>query len=213
MSANSPYRNRIAETKAAENSGHNIHNVWKDRSMEDRLAYCQKESFPFQVMALSVEGDLNVGTIIRSASLMGAEKAIVFGRRKFDGRGMVGVQNYIDIEKVAGLEDQLTLDSDKFFDYIDINGLYPVVIEQHPTSQLLNEFVWPEDKKICLVVGNESDGIPKSILDRIVFRNEDEKISRGAIVEIPQRGVLRSFNVATAATLVMWQLRMAYNYL
>jgi tRNA G18 (ribose-2'-O)-methylase SpoU len=49
------------------------------------------------------------------------------------------------------------------------------------------------DHTVCLVFGNESNGLPES------FLNSDMKK-----ISIPQLGVLRSFNVSAAAAIVMW---------
>lgn len=186
----------------------NVHDRYKDLSL-DELKQKSRPVYPIAVCGLNLAGDLNIGTMIRSASLFGLEKFIVFGRRKYDGRSTVGADNYINVETVEGLTpDGLHIDEDKFVEYMKSNSYIPVFIEQKglmlgsvswykELGRLFANAVIEEKKlyKMCFVFGNESFGIPKTLMDR--FSNK-------LIVEIPQMGVLRSFNVAASMNIVIW---------
>lgn len=187
---------------AEENAGRNVHDHFKALSVPQLKSITQDETYPFVAVALSLTGDLNIGSIIRSSTLHGAAKVFVVGRRKFDSRGTVGAMNYIDVEKVDGFEEgTIDFDVDVFRRVIVDNDLIPVFVEQGGTN--LAEFEWPMpevNKRIALILGNETNGIPDSILAL-----QDEL--NGYRVSIPQRGVIRSFNVSNAMNIVTWDMR------
>lgn len=200
-------RNMIETT----NNGFNVHEHLKSLSVEELREINQHDRLPFQVMALSLTGDMNIGNIIRTSLLQGAEKVYIYGRRKIDSRGAVGSQNYIDVDRIYGFEgdgNDLTFDVDRFRQILTENNLYPVFVEQGGLT--LGRFKWTDlplnGKKILLVLGNETNGIPQSFLDLQTELN-------GTTVSIPQRGVVRSFNVGTAMAIVSWDLRVGMEWL
>lgn len=195
------------ETYKESIEGRNVHDNLKSLSVEELREEVQKDRFPFHVMCLSLTGDLNIGSIIRSSILHGAEKVWIFGRRRYDKRGTVGAHNYIDVETVHGFEnDNYDFDKKKFVQILDDNDLVPIFIEQGGTE--LQNFDWFKNiykmngygNKPVLVFGNETNGIPES------FMREDH------IVSVPQRGVIRSFNVSSTMAMVTWDMRRAMGW-
>jgi tRNA G18 (ribose-2'-O)-methylase SpoU len=179
-----------------ENSNNfNVKDEYKHLSVEELKKIQESHALPFRVCALNVEGDLNVGMMARSAALLGVEKFYVFGRRKIDRRSLVGAQNYLPIERVEGLDADGNVDHDKFVEFCEKENLYPVLLEHG--GNFIDSIRWtklaPAGKTLCLVFGNESNGFPES------FRKKYFTVS------IYQFGVLRSFNVAAAAGIAMWQ--------
>ena len=202
------FRNIIAKT--VEN-GFNVRDEYRHKSLPELKQIAEHDTFPFRVCALNVEGDLNVGVAIRTASLLGCEKFYIYGRRKLDRRSLVGAQNYLPIVRISGLTADNTLDEAGFWDFIEKENLYPVFVEQNGIP--LDHVDWSDvlyspdhcgypKKNLCLVVGNESTGIPKPLLERGY-----------PIVSIPQRGVLRSYNVSSAASIVMYDFVRKRGYL
>lgn len=187
------------------NSGFNVHDHLKTKTVPELKAITQAQLNPFWVMCLNVIGDLNIGTVIRSSHLFGAEKVIVFGRRRIDNRGLVGAANYTDVEKVYGLKDDGSNDVDpsKFLDFCLENSVIPVFVEQGGDNVF--EFDWKELWDFCvkfkmkpmLVLGTENSGIPQEILDLNIIRS---------VVSIPQTGVIRSHNVSMAFATVASQM-------
>jgi len=172
----------------------NVRDEYKGYQLPELRETCKRESLLFSVCALNVEGDLNVGMMLRTASLMGAEHFYIFGRRKTDDRSMVGADKYIPLTRIHGFTNTGEFDKLKFYDeFILKRNFMPVFVETDGSP--LNEYHWPYNNTL-LVFGNESTGIP------------DELSRSYPKVSIPQRGVLRSLNVATAASIVMWDLRM-----
>lgn len=178
----------------------NVRNEYKNLTVEELQEIAKKDFLPFRVCAINIEGDLNIGMMIRSASLLGAEKFYVFGRRKIDRRSLVGAQNYIPIQRINGFDVDGEVDLDKFIELCAVDKLFPIMCETGGPS--IGKLDWSHYEKmtgnnytLCLVFGNESNGFPQSFMNSPIPR-----------VAIPQRGVLRSFNVAAAASIVMWEL-------
>ena len=73
---------------------------FKNMTLDQIQAIQKRESLPFAVAALNLTGGLNLGSIIRSAVIFGAEKFFIVGKRRYDRRSTVGAQNYIDIEHI-----------------------------------------------------------------------------------------------------------------
>ncbi len=189
------------ETYRETIEGRNVHNDLKGMTQDELRDCVSRDRFPFDVFVINLTGDLNIGTIIRSAILHGAEKVWIFGRRKYDKRGAVGAYNYIDVESIFGFENSNTIkfDAKKFKQVIEENNLFPVFVEQGGT--VLQDFDWNLDtsgKKLALVLGNETNGIPDDFMD-----------VESTIVSIPQRGVIRSFNVSSAMNIVAWDMRLS----
>lgn len=197
----SKYKKTIEQT--VENS-FNVRDELKLLSVEELKEVSKSDRLPYRVCSINIEGDLNIGMMIRTSFLLGAERFYVYGRRKFDRRSLVGAQNYLDIVRVSGLDNLGNIGYNKFLDFCNEENMYPVLIETGGESLL--GFDWhdiinnPEQKIPCFVFGNEASGFPDDFL-----RSPLKKIS------IPQLGVLRSFNVAAAASMVLWHF-VSTNY-
>lgn len=195
------YAAKIAETVKDSNFW-NVHDRYKDRSLEDLANIQAQASLPFAVCVLNLTGDLNVGMIVRTACTMGASEVILFGRRKYDKRSTVGAQNYIPIHRHNGFRgDGETLDVDLFRQVMVDGGYDPIFVEQGGTP--IETINWErfvgyghiiDPPMPCLVFGNESEGIPP------------EMMVGERVVSISQRGVLRSLNVSAAAAIVIHDL-------
>lgn len=189
------------ESVPEQYSERNVRNEFKHVSTEDLRALCMTDRFPFAVMTLNVLGDMNVSTVIRSAHLMGAERVVVFGRRKLDNRGLVGTGNYQQVDRVWGVDEDLTLQAEPFVNYCETHAYTPVFVEQggdcvfdvnwrHIHLELMSNH-----KKIMLVLGTEREGIPDHIMQAGFALG-------GSVVSIPQRGVIRSHNLSMAFAIV-----------
>jgi tRNA G18 (ribose-2'-O)-methylase SpoU len=178
-------------------NGLNVRDEYKQKTVEELKIISKWESLEFSVLLFNLEHDLNIGNIIRTAHLMGAERVIVIGDRKIDRRACVGSQNYIEIidKRVNGYTAEELVD--EFKACIDTYDLYPIFIEKTDYSKDIRYMNLSKiyHRNPCLVFGNEGAGIPEAILNN----------SRDTY-HIKQRGVLRSLNVASAAAIAMYEV-------
>lgn len=189
---------RTVSSPALVGERHNVLDAYQGLPMEKRLAIVGADKLAFSICLLNVTGDINISQTLRSASLLGAEKALVVGRRRFDGRGSVGVQHYLPIEKIEArvVGDEEAIDEEWVMQILAERQLFPVGIETG--GRPLSKDIWSEvlsgPGQPCLVFGNEGMGLPPGLRTRM------------PLISIPQRGVMRSFNVSAAASIVMWHL-------
>ena len=181
------YSDVINETASRH---YNVADEYKDNTVEENRAICNKQSLPFSIAVMSVAGDLNIGMMMRTASLLGASDFFIFGRRKYDKRSTVGAQNYINVHRYP-------MDVKSLHDVCQDTGYQPVFIEQGGLTLPLTEGEWNRmPTKPMFVFGSESDGIPEDIIYTFPY---------APIISIPQRGVLRSYNVSSAMSIVTWE--------
>lgn len=178
----------------------NIRDEYKGKTFEQLLQICNNDALPFGVCAISVTGELNIGMMLRSAALLGANQFLIFGRRKFDRRSAVGSQNYIDLQRYDAMDQQCQIDGKFIVDKIRLLGYSPVVVEgpnDYQTPVDVRQMDWRAYVKHhpCFIFGSESNGIPGSVLENCDM-----------ITCVEQLGVLRSFNVSAAAAIVMYEV-------
>lgn len=181
---------------------YNVHDNLKEHSVEVLKAISIRDRLPYAIMLMNFEHDLNIGNCIRSAHLLGCESVIIFGRNKIDSRSTVGAHNYLNLIKVAVDMEAPNSVRDAFRDIMQKMKMYPIYIDKisgssdintdHFKSAVIDRY---ERNSIpCLVFGNEATGIhPQAVLTDSKF------------FHIKQRGVIRSFNVASAASIVMYR--------
>lgn len=207
-------------------SEQNIQSYMKSHPVQFVKKYSKSMSLGYCVMTLSICGNLNVGTIMRTAQLLGAERYIVFGKRKFDERSAVGATKYMDVERVFGLMngdtsntesekisyDERFIDPVVFHDYLVKNELVPVFLEQTSDAIYDDDINWKtmerplyrsgiQNRKFCFVFGNEGDGISPQVLAQGL------KIEGSFVIAIRQLGVLASFNVSASAAIILSKYR------
>lgn len=202
------FKNFIDEMHEEYDNGLNVHSHLKDRTIPQLQAMQQSDTLPFQVMFFNLMGDMNIGSMTRTACVSGASKVWVFGRRKFDRRGLVGCNNYIQIEQVNGfVGETVEFDDDKLYNLLYDECLVPIYAEHG--GETLGKFEWVDKLNPIMrshltpliVMGNENSGYPDHIID--VFK----RIEHSFCVTIPQRGVMRSFNVGHALSAILWDMR------
>ncbi len=137
----------------------------------------------------------NVGSIFRTAEGLGVRKVYLigttptpldrFGRKRSDmAKVALGAEEMLDWEystDIVGVLEELKSQDFKI-----------ISLEQDPKAKkLISEVV----DKLCLVVGNEVDGVSKEALNL-----SDE------IVEIEMRGEKESLNVSVSTGIALYQL-------
>lgn len=174
-------------------SSFNIIDELKHLSLDEVKNIQKRESLPFAVSALNLDGSLNLGMMIRTAVIFGAQKFYVVGKKRYDKRSTVGAHNYIDIQFVE--EDLQTNDSQqRVLEKIN-NEYIPVLIEQGGSDIMCENFYgW---SPCCFMFGSESAGTPEYLQKSI-----------NHIFSISQIGILRSLNVSAAAAIVIHKVAM-----
>lgn len=177
----------------------NVKEEYKGKSLEELRAIRKADLLPFAVCAINITGDLNLGIMMRSACLLGAERFIIFGRHSYDRRTTVGSHNYMEIVKAGSIDrgGGLDIDYKEFEPTLAKYNYHPVFLETG--GEPLDKFHFVHtfgDTDPCLVFGNEGLGIPAWLM------------VNHPVVSVPQGGVLRSFNVSAAASIAMYECAM-----
>lgn len=169
---------------------YNVQNVFQRMDNNKVKNISLQMSLPAALILFNVDGGINISMAIRSAALFGFSDVYIVGRRKRDKRGDVGACNYIKVHQVETINDN----------YFKENNLMPIIVEQN--GQPLEEFdfrpYFPKTNgsngtpfKVAFIVGSEQDGVNIKL--------------NGPMITISQYGVMRSFNVAMASSIVMYE--------
>lgn len=148
--------------------------------------------FPLTLVLDNVRSLHNVGSVFRTGDAFRVEKIVL--------TGITGTPPHREIERSA-----LGATQSVVWEYVeDVSDAvrklkeegYPVlIVEQAEPSIALQDFQWPDKGKLCLVFGNEVNGISESVLP----------LADGAL-EIPQFGTKHSFNISVCLGIVLWEV-------
>jgi hypothetical protein len=198
----------------------NILERFIDMSTDDVKKHCLEHSLPYYNLALNVVSDLNMGNMMRTSSLCGCRKFIIYGRRKFDKRSSVGSFNYIDYEQIAGgkpLKSHLdpydfVIDPIQFKEYIISNNLLPIFIELTPNSKKVDNQILDEifivAKKIekipTFIYGSEHYGVPQNILEL--------EFPEVYYLKLNQAPPIQSFNVSNCLSIISYKIMELFTH-
>ena len=191
-----PMVNYSKINKEVASNHYNVRDAYKNNTVEQNVAICNNDRLKFSVGCINITGELNIGMMVRSACLFGAENFYIFGRNKFDKRSTVGAENYINIV-------QYTFDAPINAD-VSINERLEyllqwnsIVLCEHGGVEIGSykaRSMYTELENPLFLFGSESHGLPEIVVNNPHFYK----------VSIPQRGVLRSFNVSAACNIILW---------
>lgn len=154
----------------------------------------------------NVRSTHNVGSILRSADGLGISHVYLTGYtpypiKKNDER-LPYVRAKVDkqIHKTAlGAEKTVnwtqSVNVEYLFMQLKKDGYLVAALEQTSQAMPLNEF--KPRQNIALVVGNEVEGVDKSVLDKCDVH-----------LQIPMQGKKESFNVAVATAIALYHLQL-----
>jgi len=180
----------------------NVRDEFKHLSHEEHLELHDDSRLPYAIACINLTGDLNVGSIIRSAAMLGCETVFIYGKKKFDKRGLVGAHNYQKIEYITiDLPDDLgdfppDVNYEILIQTLDGMGYTPFGLETGGAR--IDQMDFREIVSPCIVVGNENMGLPDYLRSRL------------PLISIPQSGVMRSLNVGVAAAIAMAEIQSQY---
>lgn len=156
--------------------------------------YAGIDKIPVSIVLDRVRSLYNVGAFFRSADAAAIEKLYL--------TGYTGHPPHPGIAKTAlGAEDQVSWehhwDPLPIIDSLYDSGHQVAVIETDTHS--IDLYEWQPAFPVCLVLGNEVDGVLPEVSERADVR-----------IRIPMLGVKQSLNVAVAGGVVMYELLRKY---
>lgn len=161
---------------------------WETQLIRDELDI---NRLPFITAIENVNGDFNKACIVRSHNVFSGKEIWIIGRKGWDTRGSVGAKHYEWIHHFPTWKDAWVHYFDNVYTPGLMAGYHMVGIEQDPDAGSIVEHVW--NPNTIMVYGEEGSGLSQEALDLC-----------NKTVYIPQRGSIRSLNVATAAGIAMY---------
>jgi 23S rRNA (guanosine2251-2'-O)-methyltransferase len=152
----------------------------------------EAEKLPVCIVLDNVRSLHNVGSAFRTADAFRIQKIYL--------TGITGIPPHREIHKTAlGATDSVAWEyverSADAVDKLKSEGYRIVAIEQTTESRPLNKFVPAENEKLCLVFGNEVNGVSDEVIELA-----------DAALEIPQHGTKHSLNVSVCLGIVVWEV-------
>lgn len=163
----------------------NLQDEYKGLSNEVVFEALAQKRSSLEVAIENVEHDFNVGTIVRSANNFNVRRVHIIGRRKYNRRGAMCTDKYLEVIYWPEIEEFLQDQRER--------GQETVAIENHterakPLSQ--KEF----KPNTTLIFGSEGNGLTEELLQKV----DDVR-------EIESLGSTRSVNVGVAAGIAMYE--------
>jgi tRNA G18 (ribose-2'-O)-methylase SpoU len=150
-------------------------------------------------LCCNINGDFNKASIIRANNAFLGSKVIIAGRKRYDKRGTVGTHHYEHVEHWDDPIEAIQHYIEQNYDVIPVDN----TVEYDPTPLYysgIRNSVETFNEKTMFVYGEEQAGLSKEIIE--ACNNHP--------VYIPQRGSVRSLNVAQAAACCMMLYDMKY---
>ncbi len=162
-------RNLIDEYKGLENA-----------QVFDALS---KKRTSLEIAIENVEHDFNIGSIVRTANSFNVSKVHIIGKKKYNRRGAMCTDKYLEIVHHATVADFLNTQQGR--ELVAIENNTPRAKELHR-----KEF----KKNTTLIFGSENNGITAELLEKA----HDVRF-------IESFGSTRSVNVGAAAAIAMYE--------
>lgn len=161
----------------------NLVDEYKGLANEQVFSELSKKRLPLEIAIENVEHDFNIGSIVRTANSFNVQKVHIIGKKKYNRRGAMCTDKYLEIIHHPTIEDFLNTQ----------NGRELVAIENNTKrAKPLN------DKKYIqattLIFGSENNGITTELLGKA----HDVRY-------IESFGSTRSVNVGVAAGIAMYE--------
>jgi tRNA G18 (ribose-2'-O)-methylase SpoU len=173
---------RLDPVLLAEGDHRNVLDKYRYWSVAAIKADLETSRSRLHIAIENLEHDLNIGSIVRSGNAFNVGGIHIVGRRRWNKRGALVTDRYMDIYYHPDAADLASWARDH--DYA------LVAIDNPPDSVPIEDSHLPEN--CILVFGQESSGISPELLAVC-----------GSAVRIEQFGSTRSLNVAAAAAIAM----------
>ncbi|MBR3157224.1 RNA methyltransferase [Candidatus Saccharibacteria bacterium] len=161
----------------------NLIDEYKGLPNEQVFAALEKKRLPLEIAIENVEHDFNIGSIVRTANSFNVKKVHIIGRKKYNRRGAMCTDKYLEIIHHPNLADFIKSQT----------GRELVAIENNTErAQPLDSKKFQKDT--TLIFGSEGDGISAELL----AASDDVRF-------IESFGSTRSVNVGVAAGIAMYE--------
>ena len=161
----------------------NLIDEYKGLSNEQVFDALDKKRNALEVAIENVEHDFNIGTIVRSANSFNVAKVHIIGKKKYNRRGAMCTDKYLEIIHHATIEDFLKTQEGR--ELIAIENNTPRALPLHDKTFTPNT---------TLIFGSENNGITSELLEKA----HDVRF-------IESFGSTRSVNVGVAAGIAMYE--------
>jgi 23S rRNA (guanosine2251-2'-O)-methyltransferase len=146
---------------------------------------------PIYLVLDKVIDTYNIGSLFRLADAVAAEKMYICGGTEYPPssrihKAAVGTEEWVPWEKADSAVSVVTK--------LKSEGVQIVAVEQDPRA-ISNSQLTINNFPVAIVVGNETDGVSKKVLDL-----------SNIIVELPMFGVNKSFNVWGSCAVVAFKV-------
>ncbi|MFP5019271.1 TrmH family RNA methyltransferase [Pseudonocardia phyllosphaerae] len=161
------------------------------RNVVDGYRYLRREAVaadlarrahPFHVAFENLGHDHNIGTVVRTANAFGAAGVHVVGRRRWNRRGAMVTDRYLQLHHHSGYDGLAAFARE--------HGLAVVAVDNTPGARRLEQTPLPRD--CVLLFGSEGPGL-----------SAEARAAADLTVSIAQFGSTRSINAGVAAGIVM----------
>lgn len=147
---------------------------------------------PVVILLDNVRSLHNVGSAFRTADAFACERVIL--------TGITGTPPHREIHKTAlGATESVAWTYSQMPEQavreLKDEGFRIVVVEQTNASEPLSRFKASPGDRLCVVFGNEINGVSEAVLEMA-----------DAAVEIPQAGTKHSLNISVCVGIVCWEL-------
>lgn len=165
--------------------------------LDDCLAVAERRGEPCLLLLLDhLQDPQNIGTLLRTAEVVGAHGVVMPGRRAAEVTPAVvnassGATEHLQITIVGNLAQAIT--------DIQKAGVWVVGVEDDDQAQLYDRA--DLNMPLALVVGAEGPGLARLTRERCDF-----------LIKLPMRGEIASLNAAVAGSIVLyhaWRVRHA----
>mgnify|MGYP002519906861 CR=1 FL=1 len=143
----------------------------------------EKSRSPLEIAIENLEHDFNIGSIVRTANSFNVQKIHIIGKKKYNRRGAMCTDKYLEIVHHTSIEDFLNTQKDR--EIIAIENNTPRAKALHTKSFKPN---------VTLIFGSENSGITPELLKHA----QDVRY-------IESFGSTRSVNVGAAAAIAMYE--------
>ena len=161
----------------------NLIDEYKGMDNDQVFVALSKKRIPLEIAIENVEHDFNIGSIVRTANSFNVNKVHIIGKKKYNRRGAMCTDKYLEIVHHSSVEDFLATQ----------NGRELVAIENNvERAEPLSKKTFQQNT--TLLFGSENNGITEELLKKA----EDVRF-------IESFGSTRSVNVGVAAGIAMYE--------